>query len=206
MFSPSSVNVSTYYASMAVSLKNKLKHILVQGIIDIYVSHAENHISKHVENDTVRDISRKQVELDVLQVLDKNKFPIEMKLSWYHAVCNSFIPIAPCSRPITTYKTHFLHYHLIRPFQGSTRPLTVPRSCTPLSSNRSGTERLCDTKSQRPISFVTLLMSLNKTSKYPLAWSRLFKVHHLLSRRDPEVLVRIIRPAPPRSTRAQVSE
>lgn len=55
--------------------------------MDVYVSHAENHISKHQADHTTERISRAQVELDILRSLDKETFPIEMKVSWYHAVC-----------------------------------------------------------------------------------------------------------------------
>lgn len=48
--------------------------------------HAEDHIENHVKAGTKEMISRKQVELEILDGLDKNKFPIEMKISWYNAV------------------------------------------------------------------------------------------------------------------------
>ena len=54
--------------------------------MDVYVSHAENHMSKHQASGTVQDISRAQVELEILRSLDEETFPIEMKVSWYHAV------------------------------------------------------------------------------------------------------------------------
>lgn len=56
--------------------------------MDIYVEHAESHIGKHQANRTTKNISRAQVELEILRGLDEESFPIEMKLSWYHAVSN----------------------------------------------------------------------------------------------------------------------
>ena len=56
--------------------------------MDIYVEHAESHIGKHQANRTTTNISRAQVELEILKGLDEESFPIEMKLSWYHAVSN----------------------------------------------------------------------------------------------------------------------
>lgn len=63
-----------------------LTNIFDQGIMDIYVSHAENHMSRHQASGTIQQISRAQVELEILRSLDEESFPIEMKVSWYHAV------------------------------------------------------------------------------------------------------------------------
>ena len=56
--------------------------------MSIYVEHATNHIDNRVESGKVDMISRKQVELEVLQALDDNPFPIELKMCWYQAVCS----------------------------------------------------------------------------------------------------------------------
>ena len=57
-----------------------------QGIIDLYVSHADNHINYHIESGTKYSISRSLVEKQILEGLDEHTFPIDMKISWYHAV------------------------------------------------------------------------------------------------------------------------
>ena len=146
------LNAEAFYAIMGVLPSNKLSDILEQGIMDIYIAHAENHISKHLQTGTISDISRRQVELDVLQVLDKNNFPIEMKLSWYHAVRTRFITILKCHLPPNTARSRKeRNVPFIQDVPMWIRLLTIHRSSPPHFSNRFGVEHLCAAKFQPPI-------------------------------------------------------
>ena len=60
----------------------------MQGIITIYVLHAEEQINLHVSNGTQHEISRRAIEHEIMHELDSYSFPIDMKLSWYNTVCN----------------------------------------------------------------------------------------------------------------------
>lgn len=56
------------------------------GIINLYANFAEGHVEHCEKKGDVQKISREKVERQVISEIDKAKFPIEYKMSWYHAV------------------------------------------------------------------------------------------------------------------------
>jgi hypothetical protein len=63
-------------------------HTWVQknGIFNLYVSHAQDHIDQHETSRKLSKISRARVELELLTAIDDGDFPIEYKLCWNKAV------------------------------------------------------------------------------------------------------------------------
>lgn len=57
-----------------------------EGIINLYANFAEDHVEGYENQGDVNKISRKKVERQLLSAIDKAKFPIKYKMSWYHAV------------------------------------------------------------------------------------------------------------------------
>ena len=58
----------------------------IKGIFELYTYHANNIINMHEAQNSVEEISRAKVELQIMKQLDKAKFPIDYKLAWYNAV------------------------------------------------------------------------------------------------------------------------
>ena len=69
----------------------------MKGINELYVSFANDHISLHEKRGTIHEISRSDIERTLLEQIDQGEFPIDYKVSWYHAVRESPHPLAPFS-------------------------------------------------------------------------------------------------------------
>lgn len=62
------------------------------GIITLYANVAQDHVEHCEKKGNVQKISREKIERQMLTEIDKAKFPIEYKMSWYYAVSLSDCP------------------------------------------------------------------------------------------------------------------
>ena len=60
------------------------------GIITLYANVAQDHVERYEKEGNTQKISREKVERRILIEIDKAKFPIQYKMSWYYAVSLDF--------------------------------------------------------------------------------------------------------------------
>jgi len=74
-----------------------------QGILELYVTHANDYVNGNVAANTAFNISRAKLELTIMRELDKSTLPTAYKLAWFNAVstpvhllradCEQFVPL-----------------------------------------------------------------------------------------------------------------
>lgn len=103
-----------------------------QGVIKLYFDFADSHVHLHEKKGTVEKISRAKVELQLLNEIEKAEFPIEYKLSWYHAV--SSLPSLPTSLEYACFANASAKVLVSSEFDTFWRALSerykLPTSCT----------------------------------------------------------------------------